>query len=346
MQNERRQPHPAAGRRCSLRRLAAAVVTTVLAPTVAAQPATPAGPPPAPGVVYPPWQHGANNPAIDKGVEFTVPEVDSLADFHGSLNDPKLVIYLGGNSFFTMAPLVRAFEARHPQYRGRIYYETLPPGILAKQLAAGGTITSGNMTWTVRPDAYFGGLDAIRSMIERGELVGPAVSYISNDLTIMVPRGNPAKVTGLADLARSGLRLAMPNPETEGVARQIRTALAKAGGESLAQTVYEAKAKDGSTLLTRIHHRETPLWLMQRRVDAGVTWRAEAVFQQQAGNPIDSVEIDPAHNQTGIYAGALVKGAAHAEAARDWLAFIVSPQALDIFAGYGYKPHLDARPQR
>ena len=319
---------------------------TALPAAAADSSAAPGGTQASPSAPYPPWQRGANNPAANKGVEFTVPEVDNLADFHGSLDDPKLVIYLGGNSYFTMAPLVRAFEAKHPQYRGRIYFETLPPGILARQLAAGGTITSGNMTWTVRPDAYFAGQDAIRSMIGRGELVAPAVSYISNDLTIMVPAGNPAKVAGLADLARGGLRLAMPNPETEGVARQIRMALAKAGGEALAKKVYEDKVADGSTRLTTIHHRETPLWLMQGRADAGVTWRAEAVFQKQAGHPIDAVEIDAAHNITGVYAGALVKGAAHAEAARDWLAFVVSPEALAIFAGYGYKPHVDAQPAR
>lgn len=67
------------------------------------------------GMPFPPWQNGANNPSIDKGLEFTVPEVDNLADFHGNLNDPKLVLYYGGNSFFSMAPLVKAFEARYPQ---------------------------------------------------------------------------------------------------------------------------------------------------------------------------------------------------------------------------------------
>jgi ABC-type Fe3+ transport system substrate-binding protein len=34
-----------------------------------------------------------------------------------------------------------------------------------------------------------------------------------------------------------------------------------------------------------------------------------------------------------------VKGAAHQDAARLWLAFIHSPAALAIFAGYGFKPY-------
>ena len=95
---------------------------------------------------FPPWQDGANNPALDKGLEFTVPEVDNLADFHGNLNDPKLVLYYRGNSFFSMASVVQAFEGCDPPYRGRVYLETLPPGLLAKQMANGGTITVGNMT--------------------------------------------------------------------------------------------------------------------------------------------------------------------------------------------------------
>lgn len=291
------------------------------------------------GTVYPPWQGGANNPATDKGMEFTVPEVDNLADLHGNLVDPKLVIYLGGNSFFTMAPLVKAFESRFPQYRGRIYFETLPPGILSKQLAADGTITVGNMTWTVKPDVFFAGMNKLKEMIAAGDLVEPVVPYVTNDLAIMVAKGNPKNITDLADLARPELRLAMPNIQFEGVARQIQQSLVKAGGDGLKTTVYYTKSKDGSTLLTQIHHRQTPLYILQGRVDAGVTWRSEVLFQEQAGHSITAVDIPADQNSTAIYAGALVKNAAHPQAARDWLAFIVSDESMAIFKRYGFKPY-------
>ncbi len=291
------------------------------------------------GTVYPPWQGGANNPASEKGMEFTVPEADNLADFHGDLVDPKLVIYLGGNSFFTMAPLVKAFESRFPHYRGRVYFETLPPGILSKQLAAGGTITVGNMTWTVKPDVFFAGMNKLKEMIAAGDLVEPVVPYVTNDLAIMVAKGNPKHITGLTDLARPDLRLAMPNIQFEGVARQIQQSLVKAGGDALKTTVYDTKSKDGSTLLTQIHHRQTPLYILQGKVDAGVTWRSEVLFQEQAGQPITAVDIPADQNTTAIYAGALVKNAAHPEAARDWLAFIVSDESIAIFKRYGFKPY-------
>ncbi len=222
---------------------------------------------------------------------------------------------------------------------GRIYYETIPPGLLVKQIESGGVITTGNMTWRVQADAYLAGLRKVKQLIGQGLLVAPAVPYVTNQLAIMVPKGNPAHITGLADLGRPDVRLAMPNPEFEGIARQIRAALVKAGGEALADTVYGAKVKDGSTILTQIHHRQTPLWLMQGRAQAGVTWRSEAMFQEQAGNPIEDVRIPPEQNATAIYAGALVKAAPHPEAGKLWLDFIRSPRALEIFARYGFAPY-------
>ena len=292
--------------------------------------------------IFPPWQHGENNDATERGLSFTVPEVDNLADFHGDVSDPRLVLYVGGNYFFAMAALVAAFEQQHPEFKGRIYWETLPPGLLEKQIKGGGTITSGNMTWTAKPDAYFAGLKKVQSLIDQGVLTGPAIPYVTNTLTIMVPAGNPGQINDLSDLARPDLRLAMPNPEFEGIARQIEASLKKAGGDALATAVYKSKVADGSTVLTQIHHRQTPLFLMQQRAQAGVTWQSEAMFQEQIGNPIRHIDIPPAQNTTAVYAGAEVQGATHPEAARLWLSFIRSPTALSIFERYGFKPYTGA----
>jgi ABC-type molybdate transport system substrate-binding protein len=323
--------------RRSLRRLVlCAFATAVAAPVFAADAAKV---PLYPTHVYPPWQTGYNSDVVDRGVEFTVPEVENLPDFHGNPVDAKLVLYVGGNYFFALAPLVKLFEEQNPELKGRIFWETLPPGILAKQMDAGGTITVGNMTLTVKPDAYLAGLAAVQRLIESGKLDGPAVPYVSNTLAIMVPKGNPARIAGLTDLARGNLRLAMPNRETEGVADQIVISLRKAGGDALVDAVYGTKVRDGSTYATAIHHRETPMFLMQGRADAGVTWRSEALFQEQSGHPIEHVDIPAALNTTGIYTGAVVKGAAHPDAAKAWLAFLASPQAFAIFERYGFQAY-------
>lgn len=289
--------------------------------------------------LYPPWQAGRNNDVKERGLEFTVPDVDDLADFHGSPQDPKLSLYVGGNYFFAMAGLVERFEHAHPEFAGKIYWETLPPGLLVKQIAAGGTVTSGNMTWTVKPDAYFAGLEAVKRLVDKGTLIGPAVPYVTNRLTIMIPKGNPARIHSLLDLGKPGIRLVMPNPEFEGIARQVEQSLTKAGGTALARAVYSRKVDDHETVLTRIHHRQSPLFLMLGRADAGITWESEALFQEEVGHPISHVRIPPDLNATGVYAGAIANGAPHPDAARLWLAFLRTPAAVEVFEHYGFEPY-------
>jgi ABC-type molybdate transport system substrate-binding protein len=303
----------------------------------AAPPGTPAARLEAAEAQFPPWQHGLNNNAINQGLVFTVPPVDDMADFHGSLDNPALVLYASGNYFFAMAGMVRAFGEIYPSYRGRVFYETLPPGLLLKQLDGGGTITSGNLTFTVKPDVMMAEQRASEAWVKDGRLAAPVISFAANDLTIMVPAGNPAHIASLADLVRPDLALIMPNPEFEGVARQIREALVKAGGESLAQAVYETKVAAGMTVLTRIHHRQTPLLLMQGLGQAGVTWRSEAIFQERQGHAITHVDIPPEQNARAIYSAAMVSGAAHAEAARAWLSFIRSDAAFAAMAPFGFQ---------
>ena len=283
-----------------------------------------------------PWQHETDRVVPDRGLTFTVPGIDDLADFHGNPLDPKLVLYVGGNYFFLMPALVQAFVHRYPQYDGRIYWETLPPGLLLDQIKSGGVVTSGNMTWKVPADVYLAGAEGVTRAISDGLLVAPAVAYMTNTLAIMVPRANPANIHGLNDLGRPDVKLSMPNPAFEGVALQIQTSLVKAGGQKLEQAVYGLKVKDGTTFLTGIHHRQTPMLLMQGLADAGVVWQSEARYQEAEGHPIAHVDIPSAQNTIGTYAGAMVKGAAHAEAARLWLDYVRSPDALGIFEPYGF----------
>lgn len=295
--------------------------------------------------MYPPWSHGKNNPVESRGLEFTVPEVDNLPDFHGNPINPGLSLFVGGNYFFAMAPLVHAFEKAHPELKGRIYYETIPPGLLAEQIKKGGSITVGNMTWTVHADVYAAGLNRVNIAIKEGDVTGPATPYATNTLTIMVPKGNPAKIANLNDIGKPGVRLVMPNPAFEGVGRQIKSSLSKAGGEELVRAVYETKVKNGETLLTRVHHRQSPLYLMQGKADAGVTWQSEAIFQEQTGNPISHVTIPDNQNTTAIYAAAMVKGAPHQAEGKLWIEFLKSPEAQEIFRGYGFKSYQEEAPK-
>jgi len=282
----------------------------------------------------PPWSRGANDPAV-KGYIFEVPDIDNVPDLHGNPCGARLVLFIGGNQFFVLPRLVSAFEQLHPELRGRIFYETLPPGILRRQIAHENTLTLGNLTLQVQPDVYEAGLRAVRQMQTAGQLYG-IVPYATNDLAIMVAKGNPKQIHSLRDLGRPGLRLSMPNPQWEGVAHQIAASLRKAGGESLYHAVYQAKVASGQTILTEIHHRQTPMRILSGKVDAGVTWASEVRFQESIGNPIQGFAIPRAENVTAIYAGGVLKNAPHPQAAAAWLAFLKTPQAQAIYHQYGF----------
>jgi ABC-type molybdate transport system substrate-binding protein len=295
------------------------------AATLSAQPGT-----------FPPWSRGANNPALDKGYEFQVPDIDNVSDLHGNPNQALLVLFIAGNQFMVMPGLIRAFEAEHPDLRGRVFYETLPPGILRKQIGANGTITLGNFTLQVQPDVFEAELNAVREM-EKAQIVDRLVAYATNDLEIMVRRGNPLNIRSLSDLAEKRVRLSMPNPEWEGVARQIATALEKAGGTELVDSVMQQKTKVGLTFLTQIHHRQTPMRILNGQSDAGITWASEVVFQEQIGNPLQGVRIPAAQNISGTYSAAMFRNTPHRKAAIAWLSFLGSAAAQKIYAAYGFK---------
>src|SRR5579872_736131 len=223
-----------------------------------------------PGTVWaqqsPPWSQGKNNPAADKGYVFQVEDVDNVPDLHGNPAGAQLVLFIGGNQFMVLPELIEGFERQHPELRGRIFYETLPPGILRRQMEHNGILTLGNLTLQAHADVYEAGARALSQMEQQNQVEKP-VHYASNQLEIMVRAGNPLGIRTLRDLGRSELRLSMPNPAWEGVARQIEDSLRKAGGAELLSKVMEVKVKDGTTFLTQIHHRQTPMRILRKESD-------------------------------------------------------------------------------
>ncbi len=284
---------------------------------------------------YPPWSR-VNDPAR-KGFVFRVGPVDNVPDLHGNPLGAGLVLYVSGNQFMAMPRLIRAFTRLHPRLRGRIFYETLPPGILLRQIEHNNTLTLGNLTLTTPPDIYEAGLRKIQDQI-RAKRITRYVTYASNSLEIMVRAGNPLHIRGLRDLGRGRVRVAMPNPAWEGVERQIAAALRRAGGKALLRRIMAAKLRAGSTYLTHIHHRQTPLRIMEGRSDAGVTWASEVRFQEAIGHPIAGVNIPARQNITATYAAGLMAQAPHPRTAADWLRFLRTRAARRIYARYGFGP--------
>lgn len=287
--------------------------------------------------VMPPWSKGQNDPVPSKGYNFSVPDIDNVPDLHGDPIGAKLVLYIGGNQFFVMPRLIAGFEKLHPELAGHIFYETLPPGVLLKQMQNGNTLTLGNLTLNITPDVYEAGANALDALVNAGTLE-KSVNYTTNDLEIMVAAGNPKHITSLQDLARPDVKVALPNPALEGIGKQVQAALAKAGGAALATKVYKTRVDNGGVVLTQIHHRQTPIRILTRQSDAGVVWTSEVLFQKKLGTPIEGVVIPKQLNTPATYAAGVVKGAPHRDAALAWLAYLQSGDARAAYAEFGFKP--------
>ena len=285
----------------------------------------------------PPWSQGRNNPAANKGYVFQVDDIDNVPDLHGNPAGALLVLFIGGNQFMVLPDLIEGFERQHPELRGHIFYETLPPGILRRQMEHDGILTLGNLTLQAHADVYEAGARVLAAMEQKGQVEKP-IHYASNQLEIMVHAGNPRGIRSLQDLGRSEVRLSMPNPAWEGVARQIEDSLRKAGGDALIRKVMDAKVQDGTTYLTHIHHRQTPMRILDGRSDAGVTWSSEVRFQERIGNPISGVVIPASENSTAIYAAGALRNAPHAAAARAWVAYLGSEEAQAAYRKFGFAP--------
>lgn len=274
----------------------------------------------------PPW-----NTPPESAVQFTVPGIDNVPDLYGDINNPQLVVFFAGNQFMCIDELLEAFKKQYPQYR-KVFAETLPPGILAKQIH-GGSLTIGNMRIDLKPDVYTAGkgrIDQMKNDFSRTEV------YAYNRLAIMVQAGNPKKITGLNDLGRKDVRVSMPNPQWEGIAKRIEEAYVKAGGNNLKNAIMETKVKDSTTFLTQIHHRQTPLRILYGNSDAGPVWYTEAYYQQMIHHPIGLVEIPDSENVSATYVAGQLRNAPHQKAAKDFMDFLVSPLAKAIYKKYGF----------
>ncbi len=265
-------------------------------------------------------------------------------DFMGSAD---LVLFVAGNQFMVMDELLGAFQEEHPDVN-RIFYETLPPGLELKQILAGGALFRDRVIDVV-PDVYASVTEKAMERLEHGGLItkGDYFLYLHNRIVFMVPQGNPAEIASVGDLGREEVRISQPNPEYEDIAYYIIDMYRQAGGENLVHRVMEEKRAEGTTILTVVHHRETPLRIVKGTVDVGPVWATEVIHAQQSNLSVDMIEPGEDLDQRDRinYYVCRLKAATHPENAKKFLEFIKSPRAQGIYESHGFVPHFEASAQ-
>lgn len=155
---------------------------------------------------------------------------------------------------------------------------------------------------------------------EAGEVDGEPRVFIRNRLQIAVPAGNPAGVTGPADLAREELLIGLC-AEAVPCGEFGRQALANAGVSAAVDT----REPDVRALLTKIGAGE---------LDAGIVYVTDVA---SSVGEVDGVDIADADNVVAEYPIAVLTGAPNRDGATDFVEFVLSDEGRAILVKHGFE---------
>jgi ABC-type molybdate transport system substrate-binding protein len=272
-----------------------------------------------------------------------LPEIplSSGADLHGLeyMDSSDLVLFMAGNQFMVMDALLNLFQQEHPKIK-KIFYETLPPGLELKQILAGGA-KFGEKEIRIIPDVYTAVTEnAMKELFQKGYIDNYLV-YLHNRIVLMVPEGNPGGIKTVLDLGRDDVRISQPGA-MEDITRYIIDMYKNAGGDALVKKIMDYKRAEGTTILTIVHHRETPLRMKKGTVDVGPVWATEVKNAQSVGLKVEAIEPGAGLDQRDKvnYYIARLKNAPHPENAEKFLNFMKTPKAQDIYRRFGFVPHI------
>lgn len=151
------------------------------------------------------------------------------------------------------------------------------------------------------------------------DLVDAPQVFARNELRIVVAKGNPKEVRGLADLAREDLIVVLAAPEVP-AGRYARQAL-DAQKVTVAPRSLEENVKG---VVSKV---------ALGSADAGIVYVTDVLA---GGDKIEGVPIPARQNVPAEYPIAVVKASKQLEAARAFVAFARSPQGQGILQRFGF----------
>ncbi len=264
--------------------------------------------------------------------------------------DADLVLWLAGNQFFAMDDVVHAFQA---QQRGMtVGLITLPPGLLLEAIEKGGWSYQGR-DYPGTPDIYASvNLGHLKTLKGKG-LAADYRIYMHNEMVLLVARGNPKNIRGIADVGRADVRSSMPNPVNEGIMQFYGKKVLQrhglwdklSGGKECVSC-----ATSPNNWFTAVHHRETPTRILAGTSDTGIVWLTEFIEAQRAGSAVEAVRlpVEDSLRDEVAYVITTLASSAHRPAAQRYLDFLSSPAGQATYAKFGFvsasAPELQPRP--
>jgi molybdate transport system substrate-binding protein len=159
------------------------------------------------------------------------------------------------------------------------------------------------------------------TMAKVKDLVGDAQTFAANKLEIVVPVGDPQHIRGLADLARSDVKVVLAASQVP--AGKYAAQVLAAQHVAVRPVSLEDSVKG---VVTKVSLGEA---------DAGIAYVTDVAA---AKGQVDGVKIPDAQNVVATYPIATVKASEHQTQAQAFIDLVVSSQGQQLLHGYGFLP--------
>lgn len=210
---------------------------------------------------------------------------DTVPDIVGRIGTPpSLVIFTEGNHLPVVlsddiAGAFPAWAKAQPQYTDlhldNIVVVTLPQPVCIQMIRTG-AVALGNLTLDVSrgsgfyPDIFMGYPEPLKQLRQLGVIEPQARFFCKNrGVALLVGKGNPLEIHGLADVGRTNARIALP--DSGDVRAQCRVAADALLGKAAADTLFAAEVPSFPGRLG-IMHRDLPEMVARSYADVAFTW--------------------------------------------------------------------------
>jgi molybdate transport system substrate-binding protein len=230
----------------------------------------------------------------------------------GAADKVELDALIASNAQHAFTEIIKDYEAKHPSVE--IKAQFLGGATIAKMIDEG------------KPaDVAMAG----STVLKREEnLLEKPIDILQNKEVILVPKGNPGKITGLKDLANPGVKLSLGTPSSAvgTIASQVIQKGAAEWGFDYVQNVRKnivVQEEKGSDVLAALGPK----------ADATITFASDV-----DPSKYQTIPIDEKYNVVSVYQIAVVKASKNAAAAKDFADFAAGPVGLATLRKFNYLP--------
>lgn len=261
-------------------------------------------------------------------------------DLHGDPQRAQLHVFSDGNHHMALEEALKTFLTQNPR-AADVFYATTPPRVIVEALRAG-TIRIGNLLLPAKPHVFISPPKVLDSLVAEGHMRTHRPFAANLGVALLVGKGNPKNIRGIADLARGEVRVFLSNPVTETVSHEAYAATLRkvADRDGVKLDILDPGSKNPRVIYGEsIHHREAPQCVACGRADVAVVYHHLALryvrifptlfemiaLGQGAGD-------DPDHAAGALHIGVVAGGG---KWGRRLVEFMTSPTVGAIYEKHG-----------